>query len=348
MPIRMDFKIIDYNIIKNNIESNDKKFHFKGILDIEELHYTIFESYKKTTSYNVLLELSKKLGLGFATNITNTDDNMTWINPSNTYLEFINNITEHAYINDNTFVWSFIDFYYNLNFVDIEKELGEKPKDVQSTNLNFITDKDEDENDLIDLYLSNSDNLSMTNKYISKFNLNNQSTKINLKEKYQYSSRWFNKSENTIEQFVTKENNTNDTNLVQLITDDSISISSIEETFLGKIDEDNVHKNYHLAKTLNKFNISKLHKVTMTITLQFVNFEIKRFQKILIELFDTNILKDNVGLKEKLSGYWFVTGINYNFKRQNGATQEINLVRRDLNLTYKDYHDIRKILNKKK
>jgi len=55
-----------------------------------------------------------------------------------------------------------------------------------------------------------------------------------------------------------------------------------------------------------------------------------------------------MGIKEKLSGYWFVTGINYNFKRNGGATQDITLVRRDLNLNYTDLHDIRKELKQKK
>jgi len=348
LPIRMDFRITEYNPIQLSAENTQKKFSLKGILDVEGLHYTIFESFPKTTSYNVLLDVAKKVGLGFATNLTNTDDNMTWINPADTYLEFINDVTGRAYISDETFVWSFIDFYYNLNFVDIEKELSESPKGLQSLSSQFLSpDQEEDESNFVELYLTTSDSLAMTNKYISKYNLNNQSFKTNLDSGYQYSTRFFNRTDNTIEQILTRENKTDDQNLVQLITDDEISENNWGGTFLGKIDEDNVHENYHLAKTLNDFNISKLHKVTMTVTLQMTNFEVKRFQKIMVDFFDVNLLKDDIGVKEKLSGYWFVTGINYNFNRHTGASQEITLVRRDLNLTHTELHDIRKTLNEK-
>jgi len=349
MPIRMDFKITEYNPVQSSIENTDKRFTIKGILDVERLHYTQFESYQKSTSYNVLLDVAKKVGLGFATNISNTDDNMTWINPAYTYLEFIQDVTKRAYISDNTFVWSFIDFYYNLVFVDIEKELADSTMGVQSLNSKFTNDESQKETveDFVELYLTTSDNLAMTNKFIAKYNLNNQSFNTNINDGYMYSTRWFNKTNDTIEHTITQENKTDNSNLLQLITSDPIAEINKNGSFLGKIDEDNVHKNYHLALIMNEFNISKLHKVTMTATLQMVNFEIKRFQNILVDFFDLNVTKDDVGIKEKLSGLWFVTGINYSFKRNGGATQEITLVRRDLNLTYTELHDIRKNLNQK-
>lgn len=340
-PIRMDFRITSYNPIQSSIESAEKKFMIKGILDVGGLHYTGFESFKDSTSYNVLENVSLKLGLGFATNMTNTDDNMTWINPADTYMSFIQNVTKRAYISDKSFVWSFIDFYYNLNFVDIEKELSDSPTDLQSLNSIFTGGEEE----FLDLYLSTSDSLTFTNKYISKYNLNNKSVITNLKNGYQFSTRWFNKTDNTIEHSVIRENETPG-DLIQLITDDEISEYNWDGDFNGKTDEDNVHKNYNLALTLNEFNISKLQKMSMVVTLQLVNFEVKRFQKILIDFISINLLNDDNGVKEKLSGYWLCTGINYNFKRNGGATQEITLVRRDLNLKYKELHDIRKALEK--
>ena len=348
LPIRMDFKIIEYNPLQSVVPGSDsaspKKFFIKGALDVDELYYTKFESFPNETSYNVLKTLSERMELGFATNTTNTDDNMNWINPANTNLEFMKNVTERAYISDNTFVWSFIDFYYRLNFVDIEKELNESPKDTQS--INSSSTEDDGEEHIVELYLTTSDNLKLTNKYISSFNLKNQSSKININNGYQRSSRWFNKTDNTIEHSLIREFETPDDNLIQLITNEDISSKNWSESFQGKIDEDNVHKNYHLASTLNKFNISKLHKVTMTIILKKINFEVKRFQNLMIDFFDVNLLKDDDGVKAKLSGYWFVTGINYNYKKNGGGSQEITLVRRDLNLTHTQLHDIRKELNK--
>ncbi len=349
LPIRMDFKIIEFNPIKTSVDSTDKIFIIKGILNVEKLHYTTFEVFPQKTSYNLLDDLTKTLKLGFATNISNTNDNMSWINPADTYLNFIQNVTKRSYISDDSFVWSFIDFYYNLNFVDIEKELYDKPKNIQSLNSTTINTTDEEsEDDWVELYLSTSDNLGATNKYISKYNLNNKSLKSNLESGYQYSTRWFNKSENTIEHVLTRENKTENKNLTQLITEEPISDMNWGGSFLGKVDEDNVHKNYHLALTINEFNISKLHKVVMTVTLQTTNFEVRRFQNIAVDFVDINLLNDaTADIKEKLSGYWFVTGIDYSFSKNIGATQEVTMVRRDLNLKYTELHDIRKILNEK-
>lgn len=342
-PIRMDFRILEFNPIQTDVIEGEKTFLIKGILDVAKLHYTEFEAFNKSTSFNVLQNLSKRIGLGFASNIDNTDDNMTWINPAITNLEFIQHVTKRAYISDETFVWSFIDFYYNLNFVDIEKELGDNPTELQSLSTSF----NDGEERLVEQYLSMSKNLSSINKFIKQYNINNRSFKANLESGYRYSSRWFNKSENTIEHVITRENETNNQNLTQLITDDEISDRNWDGTFIGKIDTDNVHQNYHIALTLNSFNIEKLHKLTMTVSLPLVNFEVKRFQNILVDVVDIDINNDSSGIKEKLSGYWFVTGINYTFKSNSGAVQEITMVRRDLNKSYKNLHDIRKPINEK-
>jgi len=97
----------------------------------------------------------------------------------------------------------------------------------------------------------------------------------------------------------------------------------------------------------------------MTVTLPQINFDIKRFQNIRVEIYNIRDMfsqksgspstgggtpVDNIN--ETLSGFWFVTGINYLYRRSNGTQQEITLIRRDLNLTYKDKYDFRKIMKK--
>ena len=39
-------------------------------------------------------------------------------------------------------------------------------------------------------------------------------------------------------------------------------------------------------------------------------------------------------INTRLSGYWFVTGINYLYKRSGGVEQEITLQRRELSVNY--------------
>ena len=111
-----------------------------------------------------------------------------------------------------------------------------------------------------------------------------------------------------------------------------------------------------LAKALNKFNIINMEKLEMVLTLEKVNYSIKRFQSIRVEIYEENDLftldadKKTAGtnINKKLSGFWFVTGINYVFKKNNGLEQEITLVKRDLNVEYgildDEKNDIRKYL----
>jgi hypothetical protein len=103
-----------------------------------------------------------------------------------------------------------------------------------------------------------------------------------------------------------------------------------------------------------------MEKMKMVLTLNSINFSIKRFQNLKIEIFNPEDVfsrdakegnpLDNIN--KKLSGYWYVTGINYIFKKDGGHEQEITVVRRDLSLNYgegkNEKNDFRKYNKKNK
>lgn len=348
MPIRMDFKVTEYETIKTN-STSDKvyKYLINGILDVDDLHFTRYES-KKGTSYNIIKELANQMNLGFASNVENSEDEMTWINPGETYLNFINNITRHSFINTSSFVWTFIDFYYNINYVDIQAELNEFLKDEQHAQSNPQFIKGNESNN-VKLYLTNNKALSGTNQYFSKFNLVNQSFKVNIDNSYRMLGTWYDKNSNTVNKTIVTEFETDEnklgSKLINLTNKSSkIYVENVNyEYFIGKIDtQKNVHKNYSLAKITNEYNLDKMEKMKMIITLDSINFSIKRFQNIRVEIYDENIMftkeantkKPLTNVNSKLSGFWYITGINYLFKRNSGIEQEIVLVRRDLNVEY--------------
>ncbi|MCU0388818.1 MAG: hypothetical protein MUE71_09455, partial [Chitinophagaceae bacterium] len=99
----------------------------------------------------------------------------------------------------------------------------------------------------------------------------------------------------------------------------------------------------HPGRAENAMQFFDLQKMKMVVTLNKINFDIKRFQNIKVEIYNMNDLMsrgatepgsalDNIN--STLSGYWFVTGINYIYKRTGGAEQEITLMRRDLSIDY--------------
>ena len=350
LPIRMDFMITEYETIKSDTNKEIVKYLIKGILNVEDLYYTRYEIFNDT-SYNVIKQIVKDMGLGWASNITSTDDKMKWINPSNTYLEFIKEITKYSWIDEDSFIWTFIDFYYNLNYVNVQLELNEFNKNEQGTITNIKIEKNQEEKNVA-LYLTNSKAFHMTNKYIARFDLINQSFKTNLETFYQITSSFYDKNENTVfKKYIKKlENDTsklgdNEGSLVQLYDKDSTIFKENvnDEYFIGKIDtQDNVHKNYSIAKTSNLYNISSMQKMTMIVTLTQVNFSIKRFQNVKIDIYNRQDLLSRVAdklkpvdnINQRLSGYWYVTGINYLYKKSGGIEQEITLMRRDLSKEY--------------
>jgi len=355
-PIRMDFRISEYETISN---AGKLKYIIKGILNVDELHYTKYESFEGT-SYDVLKDIAlHKLGLGWSTNTTSSDDKMVWINPANTYLNFIKDITKNSYISEKSFIWTFIDFYYNLNYVNVQTEMDEFNKDEESSIKDTLFIKDDEERN-VKQYLTNNQAFDMTNKYISKFNLVNQSFKVNLEKYYQNVITWYDKTENTVFKKVLEilendEQKIEDSKLKQLNDKDSeIFTQNYDGEFLNKIDtEDNVHKKYSYAKSLNKFNLLSMKKMQLVITLNRINFNIKRFQNILIYIYnkspmlDKNVNDDPLqNINKRLSGYWYVTGINYSYRRSGGQEQEITLMRRDLSIDFGDGSALKEDLRK--
>jgi hypothetical protein len=300
------------------------------------------------------------MNLGWSSNVQGSNDEMKWINISDTYINYIKAITLFSFISEDSFVWTFIDFYYNLNYIDIQLELNDFTKYEQALKKNqFIKD---DIEKVGELYLTNNKIFSSTNIYISKFDLINQSYKVNLEKSYKMKATWYDKNDNTIFKKYIKELKTTKDNIKKLYDYDSkIYCENInDEYFIGKLDSDNVHKNYYYAEVSNKFNLDNLQKMKLVITMNQINFSIRRFQNILVEIYNPDDLfsstadKDPPGenINKFLSGHWFVTGINYLYRRSGGQEQEITLVRRDLNLKYgegkDERHDIRKYSENKK
>ncbi|MCK9417619.1 hypothetical protein M0Q97_13335, partial [Candidatus Dojkabacteria bacterium] len=201
-PIRMDFMCTTFETIKS--ESRDIfKYVIHGILNVDELHYNRYEA-KRGTSYNILKEIALQLNLGWASNVSASDDEMCWINPQETYLHFIDEITKYSWISEDTFIWTFIDFYYNLNYIDIQAQLNEFNREEMGVFTNNQIEKNPDEKNVL-LYLTNNNAHNTTNKYINKFNLINKSFKVNLKKNYKMKSTWYIKNENTVYKQYLKE-----------------------------------------------------------------------------------------------------------------------------------------------
>ena len=107
------------------------RYDFFGELYVPNLNGNFIKSYNGLTSAQALKKIAEELGLGFATNEDTTDDKMTWINPNLNYKSFIKQVTDHSYKNEKSFFECFIDRYYVLNFINVEKQFKQFSDDKE-------------------------------------------------------------------------------------------------------------------------------------------------------------------------------------------------------------------------
>ena len=350
MDIKMDFKITEFKMI-NGVSGDQVTLKIKAILNIDDLYLYNFESYKDT-SYNVLDILSKDMKLGFASNIDNSNDDMIWINPGLFRQDFLREIISHSYIDDDTYLFGYVDFYYNFNYVDINKQLNSDISDQNNIgdSEKITSDIKEDPTPLI---LSNNKNNESTNMFIDKYTIDQDSTKINIENGYRFRFSEYDVIADKYNSYVLDSITGDDENGIVLkgnpfLKTNKLFEESINGDFFGRIDTNIVHKNYLHSQVQNRNNLKYLQKLKMTISLKKPNYGLYRFQKVLLELYNFGKMEDSndqSGEKDenkeydskiihRLSGEWLITAINYTFSKEEGNTQEITLVKRELTNLY--------------
>ena len=351
MPIRMDFWIYEFNSVKSKAgDSDDKKYDLVAKLDVP---FIIKNASFKGSSYDVLKQIADQTDLGFASNIESTNDSMTWINCGIDYVrEQIPEIVKRSYVDDNTFLWAYIDFWYNLNYVDIEKQLSLNTKDDMSLSGN---ERLSGQKETIPLLLSNHPDYSSTNQYINKFNLTNNTTTVNSilgynPHIYYYMTKEKKLTNVLLDTISTKGDKSDKIVMKGQPNDNNYGLDQEKNYFLGKNDTDNSHSNYLYAEQLNLHNIEFLQKIRMNVVLKNLNFGLYRFQPIKIELYKLKELdadpnpvttadvqqaknKDKYKLNERLSGDWLIIGINFSLTSGGyggSLVQELTVVKREL------------------
>lgn len=147
------------------------------------------------TSKNVLMQLSKKLGIGFAFNdFEDSNDYQNWIRCRESIETFVGNVISHAWKDNTSFFKSWIDLYYNLCYVNVNKFLlsdGNEEK-VDMTFFSNIVDaynlqspeQDVNEAKATPKILTNAANFKRGPFYIKNWYPKNVSTGISLSVGY--------------------------------------------------------------------------------------------------------------------------------------------------------------------
>ncbi len=159
---------------------------FFGMLFVPWLSSTKFNFSHEGTSLSAMEVIAKKIGLGFATNEDDTSDKQVWINGFSTSIDYILKTVERAWKDDESFYDVWIDIYYNLNVVNVNKQLMSSEDSVDpaawlnNIDKDFTWGADTNQDQVIEApkVLSNYKSFRTTSFFINTWKPINRSTNI--------------------------------------------------------------------------------------------------------------------------------------------------------------------------
>lgn len=332
--IHLKFKLTSFN------ENKNSSYEVVGTLDLKDFYKIKFNAYKGT-SYEVLKQISTELSLGFNSNITNTSDTMTWRNIGKVPKNFINEIIQHSYISDTSYVLGYIDYYYCFNYVDIEKEwLRDISKDVglASTGTNHLNDPNT--RDKVErLQLTNDMSMQSSPFHFSTYRLNNQSTKISVNKGQFTVSKAYDKKK---KQFVVFDvhSQTSDGSKTIILKGAPGDSSDLKENYRtnygGKIDAENTHIHYLYSESQNQVNLDNLVRIAVDLELPHANFNLYKFMKIQLNFINQkNTVTTTEVSESRLTGEWIIIDIGYKWTK-GSLKQTVRAVKKELGKTQEE------------
>lgn len=353
-PIRNDYQImtVDYDGTDFPSDAGEGFISLTGRLHIPKLYdhksFAIEDS-----SYKALMKLAQDLSLGFASNVDSTDDKMRWLHMGN-YESCIKSIVDHAWNGEKSFFVAFVDFYYNLNFVDVNKQFvtskDGQPGVISDINVRVPSDNTTFETELDVFRLTNNFNFSSFNNFVSQYNIINNASLLTYKEGVykDYSFYDFTMKEIVKDAVAPLRTDNAPEKLVSIFDNYGTSLQSVREwTGLQySYPVGNVHKNYNFAALQNNFNNLQMQKMIVETHLLTPNFFVHKGQRLFLEilsyadkldLLDESVPKillsnrTNATINFFLTDFYFVKGhkIIYDRSKQIGFSQEIYLTKRE-------------------
>ena len=318
-------------------EKPGQKFTIEGTMNIPKLYLIGNNSYNDT-SFNTLRKICAESEIGFNSNISNTEDKMAWKNTQKKIDEFMSDIVARSYINDESFMGAYIDYYYCFNYVDIEKEMNrDNSKDVGIDTSGLSQQSEPDElKRIIPITLTNDESQSSSSNYMINVVKINDSTKKSLKHGYSTITKFYDRIKKQFLVF-TVDSTTSDGSKSIILkggkNDDKYQKEHVKHKFAGKIDTDNVHNNFNYAATQNRINLDNLNKIAINATLPNPNWNLYKFQKVQVQMINKLSTPGNTSpIDFRYSGSYIVADLEYVWA--NGKmSQNIRLVRKELGKT---------------
>jgi hypothetical protein len=296
-PIRIDFDILSVSS-----DPNSKIFGIEGIMKIPGFFAEYCKSFQEKTSFEHLQDVCEDVGLGFASNETSTDDSMVRLCPFETYETFINETVSHTYKDDDSFFTWYIDPFYYLCLVNVNKQFSVEDK-LEDVNISVSAPPSgmtlaEKAQDTLKgkLILTNQEERRGTNIFIESWSQVNNTASIWINNGYKRYSQYLDVKQDSLEYVktfadpLTTQGVENDAILQKGRPKDEFYKKQVKYKWLGKqaskTEQGNVHDNYIFSALLNFQNLQEIEKVSLNVELDGMNFYIYKYMRIPILIYE--------------------------------------------------------------
>jgi hypothetical protein len=316
-PIRMDFDITECSVsgpstaeaYSQGAENEDPiTISLKGVLRVPGLYAEVCKSYPEDTSYNYYIDFAEELQLGFASNEDGTDDTMKRLCSFDTRFKLLSDTIDCTYKDDDSFFIAYIDPYYYLTLVNVNKQLT-FDENLEDTLASFIQDPSvskqiDDDTEAqqaeVKLFLTNLTSRKGSNLYISKYSVINNAANVVLNDGYRRIIQYYDDVDKEYRTFTVEPLTT--TNLPQdqaplkgklTPAGEKMYTEQQKYKYVGKQGK-NVHTNYYYAQMLNYKNNIELEKMYLEVELETTNPALYRYQLIPVIMYEQSPQGSNV------------------------------------------------------
>ena len=328
-PIHFVFTVLTCVQVKNT-----GFYDVTGTIYIPDLYKVNNHSYMGN-SFEAIRKICKELTIGFNSNINETNDAMSWRNPNTKPHEFIESIIAHSYIDDESYMAGYIDYYYCFNYVDVEKEMKRDiSKDVGIDTAGVSKASTPDESKRINkIMLSNDESLKDSSFFFESYTTKNDSAKKAILNGLSTITKAYDRISKSFLVFSVDSTTSDGSKTISTKgaqNDRTEFDTNIRTKYTGKIDTDNVHKNYNYAITQNRINLNELNKIVLEISMPNPNYNLYKFMKVNIQITNPSTTPVNdEKINFRYSGEYIILDITYIWMKGK-LSQKVKLVRKEM------------------
>lgn len=316
--IHMDFDIVSITSPPAGLPHSERSYTFEGVAKVPGLYTEECKSFPNSTSLDHIEQIANSLGLGVATNIDSTYDEQTRIQAYDRTIDFIQNLVDTSYVSEDAFQTFYIDQYYYLNFIEVNKIFnsknvkGEDAQDViASFDQSFSQESGTEDNDQVGgkLYLTNNQTAEGTGQKISEYSLENNSSTISLNNGYKRTLSMYDdleEADKVVEFDIESFTSTNLRDMEEPLKgrrDEDHYNTHVKHKYIGRQQdiniEGNVHSNHKYSFLNNYQNLIELSKMQLIVDLQQFNPSLYKFQKLPVIMYHVEPTKVEGAKKEE-------------------------------------------------